>query len=217
MWDATRKLIFDGDSHMAYISNMPTLRAPISTNSVQFVNIGISGQTWRQMTGLDGGSIADLQSALSGASGGYTLVCLEGTNSMVNPGVTNPFRTPSQALQDAADYISAAKATGKISKVVVVGCPYCCGTATSQTQRDQFNQNIKAYSDALRANPGIVGADRFVDLIGPGKRLYMSSWTIADFDAMPGVWREASGSQIHLTDAEYGRIADDISATLLTL
>jgi hypothetical protein len=201
VFDSTLNVVCDGNSHIAGVGgaqNIPRLlakTAPISVathltpdatslgtgiwqsdKGVKVTNLGVSGQTWRKMNGLDTGSAADVDGAWVDGKVNV-LLAWEGTNS-----ITLGLRTPAQTIQDASDYIAARRALHPGWKIVI-GTVAPRQLSSSQTDTDALNANIDAYNVLLRAQYRSMGADALFDVRQAGSEFNFSDYLNATFEA----------------------------------
>lgn len=176
-----------------------------SSRGVRVRNLGINGQTWRQMNGLDGSSAADVD-AVWVADKVNVLIAWEGTNAICNLG-----RTAAQAAQDAADYIAARQATHPW--VVLIGTCLPRQRAT-QVDTDAKNSILDAYNALLRANYPAMGAKGLFDVRQAGSRFNLADYQAATFEAAAAeagtLWASGeSGEHVHLNSTGYIYVVDN--------
>jgi hypothetical protein len=164
-------------------------------------NLGISGQTWRKMDGLDGYSSADVDGAF--VAGSYNILwAWEGTNSIVAGG-----RTGMQAISDATTYIANRRAAHPWNKIVGGTVPPRMDSTTDQPTVDNFNQQIDIYNAYLLANYKSMGFDAVFDVRQAGSPFNLPDYQIATFNAnaaqpnSPYWSADANGLHIHLSNA----------------
>ena len=210
---ATANVVCDGNSITSgeawtttpYPAQLSAL-APISSQFT-VANLGISGQTIRQMNGLDGRSAADVDAAYS-AGKKNILLPWGGTND-IDPNVAG--LSGAQSALNLADYIAARLAIHPDWYVIVLTClPFIYNgwsTGTSTT----YNAEVDAFNAAIRANYRDWGASMCLDLRADGTLFDMQGdYSLANFETAPrmAVWApETAGKHIHLTDAGAGYVA----------
>jgi hypothetical protein len=196
---ASVKVVFDGNSLVQGIgatsTPLPVAFASLVPGVASVSNFGGSGQTWRQMNGLDGGSAADVDGAFD-ATKTNVLFAWETTNSVCNVG-----RSAVQAIQDATDYIAARRALHPGWKIILVtSIPRQVGLA--------LNQTMATVDATFLANYRAMGADAVVDVRRPGSYFNFADYSDATFANDPsGYWFEAAGGRTHLRDPAYQLIA----------
>lgn len=238
VFDSTLNLVFDGNSLVAGqggAQNIPRCAAktaPISTSTaVNFLpdatalagsptnkwqsdkgvivrNLGINGQTWRQMNGLDGGSATDVDGAYDTTAGiQNVLVAWEWTNA-----ICNSHRTVSQVVQDATDYVTARRAAHPWAKIFTGTALPRMNSSTDQSIVDSDNSLIDQVNAYLLANYKAIGFDGVFDVRTSGTYFDMGGdYTIAHFNAMASAsgtyWAtSASGdgsTHVHLNSDGY--------------
>lgn len=146
-----------------------------SDKGVVLTNLGISGQTWRKMNGLDGYSSADVDGAwVDGKIN--VLFAWEGTNSMASPNN----RLPADAIQDARDYIAARRALHP-GWIILVGT-VAPRQAADQAATTALNQKIDTYNNLLRAQYKDMGANGLFDIRAPGSWFNFPDYLMSTFD-----------------------------------
>lgn len=150
---STLAITFDGNSHVSIIresGQFPTL--PANMGSVPINNIGIGGETWRTLNGLDGGSSADVDAAyVEGKTN--VLIVVEGTNTL-----REFSRTAPQAWQDAIDYCNARQAyvttnrPGQRPWIILMGTCFPLGNNYPYGPSAPRNAAIDEYNILVRQN-----------------------------------------------------------------
>lgn len=191
---------------------LPLLQARFA--DVAAVNLGVSGQTWRQMDGLDGGSTADVDSAfLIGRTN--VLVAWETTNAVIVG------RSGAQAAADCATYLANRLALHPDWRIVLLTTlPRQAGlgwTGSDQGQVDSYNAQIEAADALMRANYRAWGARACVDVRCAGSPFRFADYAVQRFAADPQLWNEAAGGRVHLTNAGYAVIAGLVARAILAL
>lgn len=210
-------LVFDGNSlffgegataSQFRVPDQVMALAPVAGSGATRTGSGnpVSGQTWRQMNGLDGGSTADVDGAWS-AGKTNILIIWETTNSVYNGG-----RTGLQAAQDCADYIAARKALNPWKVVLLTTIPREQGS--NQTDRDAKNAQLAAADNFMRGNYRAMGADVLCDVRVAGSPFAFASYLPSDFTAAGDVWKAGESPRIHLNDSGYSVIAGLIGSSL---
>jgi hypothetical protein len=208
-------LVFDGNSLVQGVGAATPLPAALmgrpffAGSGAAMVNLGVGGQTWRQMDGLDGGSAADVDGACA-AGRTDILLAWETTNSVFNAG-----RTVQQTIGDARAYVANRLAAHPDRVVVLLtSLPREAGPAVAPDRAsvEAANAVLSAVDDHFRAAYRAMGARALVDLRGPSSPFAFTGYAPADFDAAGPYWAEGPGGRIHLNDAGYGLVADMIVA-----
>jgi hypothetical protein len=180
--------------------------APLAGTGSTVVNLGVSGQTWRQMDGLDSGNAADVDAAwVAGKTN--ILIVWETTNAVFNAG-----RTGIQAAQDEAQYIADRKAVHPWKVVALTTIPR--QNADAQATLDAKNAELVAADNYMRRNYRSMGIDVLVDLRAPGSPFAFANYLPTTWDAQAGLWNEASGGRVHLSDAGYLIVAQMVASGL---
>lgn len=150
---STLAVTFDGNSHVSIIresGQFPTL--PANMGSVPINNIGIGGETWRRLNGLDGGSAADVDAAyVEGKTN--VLIAWEGTNTL-----RDLTRSAAQSWQDCIDYCNARQAyvannrPGQRPWIILLGTCLPLGANYQYGPPGPRNDSIDAYNVLMRQN-----------------------------------------------------------------
>ena len=187
----------------------PQLKAMSTLNNlVTPLMRGVSGQTTRQMNGLDGGTgLAALQSSWVEGKVNVMIVW-EYTNSIFNTGNN---RTGVQAAQDMADFIAARLAEHPWRIVVMTGLPRFQITPPAGTTIDSLNAEMNIANQLMRDNFRAWGAVALCEMRGTGTLFDLPNYAFSTFDALQynGVspWTsttyDAAGNHIHLSDTGY--------------
>lgn len=196
-------IVFDGNSLVfgqgALVSNMPTrvmATAPFVGSGAAMANVGISGQSWRMMNGLDTGSVSDVDGAW--VSGKFNiLVAWEATNSIAYYG-----RTVSECVQDCVDYIAARKAVHPWRVVLLTTIP----------RNNALDSSLRAWDALAKANYRAWGADVLIDV--RRELLNFSGENDASFSSTQPLWSEGAAPWVHLTDAGYQMVANWVAEGL---
>lgn len=209
-------LVFDGNSLVNGVgaSNQATTALPAQVAAaspingvISATNLGIGGQTTRQMDGLDGGSASDIDGAyVSGKAN--VLVLWEGTNSICNVG-----RTSDQALSDLQIYVTDRQANGRQwTMMALTTLPrQASPLISSQTDINTYNAILADYNAKLMANYRALGLAAVADVRQSGSPFAFSDYSSASFGAS-NLWSEGNGSRVHLNDAGYALIASYVAA-----
>jgi hypothetical protein len=199
---STTKVVFDGNSLMA--SNMPAKVAalpPFVGTGATYVNLGIGAQTLRMMNGLDGGSADDVNAAWESGKTNV-LVIWEASNAIAYYGRTVP-----QGIQDLIDYIAARRAVHAWLVAVLTCIP------RFQTGNDGL---LVEFNARARREYRSWGVDVLIDVRAPGSVFDFDGTVAANFVATQPLWAETS-DWVHLSDAGYDRIAENVAAGLRRL
>jgi hypothetical protein len=171
-----------------------------SDKGILLTNLGISGQTWRKMDGLDGYSSADVDGAF--VAGSYNILWpWEGTNSIAAGG-----RTGMQAVSDATTYNANRRAAHPWNKIVGGTVPPRMDSISDQTLVTSINQQIDIYNAYLLANYKSMGFDAVFDVRQAGSPFNLPDYQIATFNANAALstspyWAsDANGLHIHLSN-----------------
>ena len=178
--------------------------APIN-GVISAVNVAVSGQTTRQMDGLDGGSATDVDGAFVAGKVNVLVVWGEPTNSICDAG-----RTAAQAFADLQSYIANRRATNKWSAIIIgTTLPRQSGNAytNSQADIDTMNGLLASFNTMLLANHRSLGADAVFDVRQSGSPFAFADYSATSFAANNNLWNEGAGSRVYLTDAGYAIIA----------
>lgn len=188
--------------------------SPISAG-LSVLNIGVNGARTRQMNGLDGGSVTDVQAAWQ-AGKTNVLILWEGTNSMFGGG-----RTAAEAYSDMVSYITNRLAEHPWRIILLTTIPRHEDSAAAQSIIDAQNQKLVDYNNLILANYKSIGVESVVDVRPPGGPFNFTGYSLAnDFRAasVQPYWYTGDGNrQIHLNNAGYGLIASYIAAALRRL
>lgn len=191
-WEpAKTKIIADGNSFFANITYVQQLQfvAPLSSKfTIQ--NLGIGGQTFRKMNGLDGGSRTDIDAALVTDKLAVLLIT-EITNSAALG------RTQAQIIQDATDYnaTTRAKAAELGTRLKIVGSTSIPREAATDAETLALNQLLSACDAHFLANYKAMGYDAMVD-VRTGTRFDFIATQRSDFDAIADLAQGTEGSGI---------------------
>lgn len=214
---SAHNLVFDGNSLVLGVGASTPLPGALMADrflagsGAAMVNLGVGGQTWRQMDGFDGGSASDVDGAYV-AGKANVLLAWETTNS-----VFNAARTAQQTIADAGSYLARRLAAHPDWTIVLLtSLPRQTGPAlgSGQAPIDAANAVLAAVDDAFRANYRAMGAQALVDVRAPGSPFALSAYAPADFEAATPYWAEGPGARVHLNDAGYGLVARMVVRTL---
>lgn len=194
-------LVFGVGATVPMPAQLLTKLATVSGITPTAPNVGVSGQSTRQMNGLDGGSSADVDAAWV-AGKNNILVAWEGTNSVAFYG-----RTPAQGATDMTDYIAARRAVHPWWVVLLTTLP------RFETGNDAL---LRDYNTLAKANYLAWGADVLVDVRSAGSPFNFDGETSTGFVATQSLWFETS-NWVHLNDAGYAIIADRVASAIGTL
>lgn len=185
-----------------------------SDKGIVVYNSGVSGETWRQMNGLDGGNgAADVDAAFV-AGAANVLILWEGTNSITLGG-----RTPAQAIQDATDYITARQAAASSKGghwVVMIGTCLPRQISSSEANTIALNGNLDSYNASLRSQYSSMGAKGVFDVRQSGSPFNLPDYTYASFSAAlngaAGYWTttDPTNSLTHLASNGYQYVVDNV-------
>jgi lysophospholipase L1-like esterase len=214
-------IVFDGNSLFSgvgasgsgtYLPTQVAGIAPMSGSGASYSNKGVSGQTWRQMDGFDGGSSSDVDAAwVNGKTN--ILVTWETSNSVFNTG-----RTAAQTIVDAQSYINNRLTAHSGWKIVLMTTlpRQISGNQTLTNTNNAINETVDAY---FRQNYRAMGAKALVDIRAGNSPFNFTGYTNTDFSASntDSLWYEALGGRVHPNDAGYAVIAKMIANTLRRL
>lgn len=202
-------VVLDGNSLFAgnHVAAAIGEAFPLSGSGVNPISVAVSGQTWRQMSGLDAGlngvtspTVTDVQNAFVVGKENI-LVLWEDTNAIFG---ASP-RTASQVIQDQIDYIAARKAERPTWKIILL-------TALPRQDSNKVLQaSGNAALDAVRAwqkdNFRAIGVEQLVDTRYPGSPFDLPNYSDAAFtqaDAYYNATEVANNTRIHIS-FEVGR------------
>jgi hypothetical protein len=174
-----------------------------SSKSIVVTNLGINGQTWRQMNGLDGGSSSDVDGAFD-ATKVNILIAWEWTNA-----ICNTHRTVAQVVQDATDYVAARRAANPWAKIFTGTALPRMNSSTDQTLVDSDNALLDQCNAYLLANFKAMGFDGVFDVRQSGSYYAMSNYLIQTFNDMATAtntyWasNDSTGQHIHQNSNGY--------------
>lgn len=203
--NSTVKVTFDGNSLVhGLFDGTPTfpdqtmLLPPLKGSGASYVNLGIGGQSTRQMNGLDGGSSADVDASWD-ATKTNILVIWEATNSIAFYG-----RTVAQGVGDMIAYITARKSLHPWRVVMLTTIPrYQMGNDAQLVQWNQIARN----------NYRAWGVDVLVDVRAPGSVFNFDGTVAANFQATQLLWNTPD-TWVHLSDQGTAVIAGMTAAGL---
>lgn len=213
---STTNVVLDGNSLVAGTgSSVPAYNLagqvaslPPISGQLSITNLGIGGQTTRQMNGMDGGSSADVDAAwVSGKTN--VLLVWEGTNSIYGGG-----RTASQAYQDMADYCAARLALNPWLIVIINTLPRQIGNPVAE---DAMNAKLVDYNAQLAAGYRSMGARAVVDVRQAGSPFAFTNYSQASYDATVDYWKNPEYIKVHLSDTGYSVIAGYVASQLKRL
>lgn len=187
--------------------------APIASQ-LNALNLGVSGQTIRQMNGLDGGSSSDVDGAYV-AGKKNILVVLGGTND-IDPHVAG--LSGAKSAQNLADYVTARLAAHPGWYVMMMTCPPFIYDGWDTATSAIYNAQVDAFNASIRANYRTWGARQLVEFRAAGSLFDMGGdYSLANFEtpARMNYWApEATGKHIHPKDTGAGYIAGLVAAAL---
>jgi hypothetical protein len=206
-------IVWDGNSLVAGVGATGGLTLPVQTAALSPVsgsgavtsNVGVSGQSWADMTS----GASDVDAAwVPGKTN--ILIPWETTNSVFNTG-----RTGVQAFSDAATYIADRKSRHPW----IVLCPTSIPRTSTinQADCDYKNAQLVIADNLMRTGYKSIKIDRLVDLRRAGSPFAFSAYNMSDFSASGAIWYEGPGYQIHLNNAGYALVAGWVAAALRTL
>lgn len=252
VFDSTLNLVLDGNSLFAGVGgaqNIPrclAMIAPIATStSVAFspaptvvstspslkyrssknilvTGVAVSGQTWRQMNGLDGQPSSDVDGAYDTTAGVQNvLVAWEWTNAVTGASK----RTLTQVIQDATDYAAARRLAHPWLKIVTGTALPRMNSGADQSIVDADNALLDQVNAYLLANYKAMGFDGVFDVRKAGTYFDMQGdYSIAHFNAMAAAsgtyWTSSDPvsptvQHIHLNSDGYWYIATQFIVPLL--
>ena len=185
-----------------------------SDKGILVTNLGIGGQSWRKMNGLDGGSATDVDGAFNAAKTNL-LITWEGTNSLTGG------RTVAQTVQDATDYVAARRLAHPWAKIFTGTCLPRMNQNTDQAAVDADNLKLDQYNAYLRANFAAMGFDGIFDVRQAGSAFNLSDYNIATFDSAAAAsgtyWinSDPAGQHIHLNSDGYWYVVKTFVAPML--
>ena len=167
-------LVFDGNSYYQNggasnpsVNALPLLvrnAAPVSNGMSSYSNLGVSGQTWRNMDGLDGGVSTDVDGAF--VTGKINVLVIAETRNQI----CNAAYTPAQCIAAATAYINDRLAAHP-SWVILLGLTFprgqAAGYGSDQTSINTFNSYLQQVDDYHRANYRAFGVRRIIDYRRP--------------------------------------------------
>lgn len=250
VFDSTLNLVFDGNSLVAGVGGAQNLVrclamiAPIATTtSVGFVpaptvvsgspplkyrssknilvsNYGVSGQTWRQMNGLDGQVSSDVDGAFDTTPGMQNHL---GTWEITNAVTGASKRTLAQVVQDMKDYTTARRAAHPWAKIFTGTALPRMNSSTDQAIVDADNALLDQVNAYLLANYQSMGFDAVFDVRKAGTYFDMQGdYSIAHFNAMAAAsgtfWTSSTtdgATHVHLNSDGYWYIATQFVVPLL--
>lgn len=211
-FNSSVRITVDGNSIYAGQGTAPIatlLSERVALAGATFVSTAISGQTWRQMDGLDTGSATDVDASIATAGKINILVCGEGTNA-VDPAKSN-LDGPG-VVSAATTYIANRKSVN--SKLYVILC--------SALPRGPFDASNAARNAALNfsdaafaANPAAIGANKFVNHRGYPAFAH-DGLTLANFQAFESTWGD-SPTYVHPALSGVTAMVDRIESALLSI
>ncbi len=207
-------IVFDGNSLVLGASGatdpMPAqvFRNPPISSTSACTNSGTNGARTYEMTSQAAAQIDPLFNAAKD----NILVVWEGRNSMYNGG-----RTPAQAWAEVQAYVSARLALHPEWKIVLMTVlPQRASTDTDASAAATW-ATFQEFNDLMRAGWRAAGAKALVDVVASGSPFLLTSFAIADFNAI-GLWSPTETTQwVHLSNAGYAYIASLVSASLRRL
>jgi len=188
---------------------------PLVGSGVNVGSHGVTGWTWRNMNGLDGGSSTEVDNGFV-AGKKNILVAWETTNTITG-------RTVAQTYADAKQYITARLTAHPWHSVVIItGLPRSGLPWTTQSDVTTGNLNLVAADDLFRNNYRAIGITALVDTRTPKSPFAFTDYLPASFAATRRLWVPAptntlNGVDVHLVNIGYGVIAQQVAGTLAQL
>jgi hypothetical protein len=172
----------------------------VSNKGVTLNNLGISGQTWRKMDGLDGYSSADVDGAF--VPGAFNILwAWEGTNSIAGGA------SGMQAVSDATTYIAHRRAANPWNKIIGGTVPPRMDSSSDQTLVSNVNAQIDIYNAYLLANYKAMGFDAVFDVRQAGSPFNLPNYLLDTFNtnaaatATSPYWAsDSNGIHVHLSN-----------------
>jgi hypothetical protein len=247
VFDSTFNLVFDGNSLVAGVGGAQNLTrclamiAPIANStSVGFLpaptvvsgspplkyrsskgilvsNYGVSGQTWRQMDGLDGQPSSDIDGAFDTTAGIQNYL---GTWEITNTVAGSSKRTFSECIQYMQDYTAHRRAANPWKKIFTGTALPRMNSSTDQSIVDADNAVIDQVNAYLLANYQAMGFDAVFDVRKVGTYFDMQGdYSIAHFNAMAAAsdtfWTSEGSTHVHLNSNGYWYIATQFVVPML--
>ncbi len=206
-YDSTVKVVVDGNSLVVQMSSDSgggaLAKIPPCSNVVPVTFIGINGQTYRSMNGLDGGSTADVDGAFDAAKTNILFV-LEGSNS-----ITPTAGTGLTAWQACKDYCQARLTAHPAWKIILMTTTPHLDGAYSTSQRNAVNANIDQHNALIRNNFRDAGAVSFTDIRYAGGPCDYPDYEVATFEmsnatSLGVLWSTTDNPGQHLHLSTFG-------------
>lgn len=210
-------LVFDGNSITRgqgatnAIHNLTACvarRTPyVGTSQPALQNLGVDGQTWRMMDGLDAGSSADVDAAWT-VGKTNVLIAWEGTNSL------QAGRTVLQAVGDATTYLANRQAANSWDvRVIATAMPRGQADVASGTIAG-MNALIDAWNTYIRANYIAMGFTHLIDVRTGNSPYNFNSYTAGDFTAAAPYYYQTDAVNTHPNDLGYSCLSSIFSDAL---
>ena len=198
--------------------------SPLLGAGVTVTNLGVGGQTTKNMDGLSDGaspstSTADVDGAFVGGRTNVLLVW-EGTNDLYYNG------SAAAAAANLGAYIAHRKAAHPWRVVLLTVIPRLNNATTTAGDTDAaLNGKIDVLNATLRSTWRSLGADALADVAAPGTAygalMTAGVWTPAAFDAAGagGLYYtgDGAGVRVHQTAAGYTYLASLVAPALARL
>ena len=201
-------LAFDGNSlgagygnpAIAPLAQAFTLLSASFSDLVQN-NVSVSGQTTREMNGLDGGSAADVDAAFVPGRINFLFVW-EVTNDVIRNSAT-----AATAAANMQSYVQNRMAKNPWRIIILSTLPRQDSAGTTQAAIDATNATLLAADAIIRKNCRAWGARGFIDVRCEGSRFRLENFSTA-FSRNDDLWLEpaivagaTSGGRVHLKQA----------------
>lgn len=184
------------------IGDQLMLLSPIN-GAMTYKRIAIGGQTFKTMTGIGGGSMADVHAAFE-AGKENLLFILEGVNS-ANAGMSG-----ATIIQDCKNYITAAKAVHPEWRVYIIIAPPFQEDANPAVK----NAAVDEYNAYVRRNYKRLGAEGFVETRPTGGPLAYTKYNYSETTfTKSGHYQDG----IHLNGAGNAIVAQYIATKLMAI
>lgn len=176
----------------------------VGTGQPAIQNLGVDGQTWRMMDGLDGGSSVDVDAAWT-IGKTNVLVAWEGTNSLQGG------RTVLQAVADATSYITNRQLVHSWDvRVIATAMPRGQADVASGTIAG-MNALIDSWNTYIRANFLAMGFTHLIDVRTGNSPYNFNSYAPADFVAAASYYYQTDGVSTHPNDLGYSCLSSIFS------
>ena len=176
--------------------------APILGSGATSTNLGVGGQTWRKMDGLDGGDASDVDGAYDDEADSNILILLESTNAAWAG------RSGAQMIDDATTYIGNRRQAHAWTGVVLITPPPRLGDATQCGRLADF-------VDLARENYRAMGVDVLVDVRAyAGGLLDFLGTDVSQFNASSEYWHT---DHVHFNETGADLVAEMVAHGLRRL